>query len=101
MGNAASSSMRDGLEAIRSAPMPEDEPAFDALVGKVIPSSPVDLSTVIAMLQPEDIRELIAERPRNLARLIVGVRDLAIRARTCARVSRTASSSLPRRPRRS
>jgi hypothetical protein len=68
MGASSSSELIDSVSALQ-----RDEDADEAHLERVLPGTPLAALDAFAVLQPDVVRDLLRDRPRNLARLVLKV----------------------------
>ena len=69
MGAASSSELIESVSALQ-----RDADVDEAHLERVLPAAALPALDAFAVLQPDVVRELLRERPRNLARLVLKVR---------------------------
>ena len=74
MGAASSSELIDSVSALQ-----HDEDVDEAHLERVLPPAALPAVDTFAVLQPDVIRDLLRDRPRNLARLVLKVSARAAR----------------------
>jgi len=94
MGAASSSELIDSVGALQ-----RDADVDEAHLERVLPATALPAVDTFAVLQPDVVRDLLRDRPRNLARLVLKVSGAAARRGAARRGAlRPPPAALPPRP---